>query len=249
MGDFLRQKIWEPLKMKNTYFGEDDVEGHGAIDQLAKGHRWDEEKSTYAEVPWPKQPEAAGAGEIISTVGDYAAFLRSMIHKTVPISKKGHEELVKPRIIASITDDDPNPPLFHSHSLYALGWEVQTYHGETVIGHDGCTNGFASKMLYLPRLEWGVVIFGNTTMASMAEEKICWTLIDDLLNVPMEKRFDWEKHWKECQDEPECKTREGLYPKLPETPIPLTLPLASYAGSYEDTGYGILVVEYNVGIT
>jgi hypothetical protein len=241
-GDFLRQKIWEPLEMKDTYFGLDDVKKHGATDQMAKGYRWDEEKSAYEEVPWPVQPEGAGAGEMKSTADDFALFLRSMIRKTGPISEKGHEELVKPR---TITGEDPKP--FHSHTLYALGWEVETYHGETIIGHDGATNGFGSKMLYLPRLEWGVVIFGNSISAGMAEEPICSALVDDLLNVPAEKRFDWEKHWKEEGEEPLSKTREDLYPKLPETPIPLTLPVSSYAGSYNHDGYGAFVVEYKDG--
>ena len=116
---------------------------------------------------------------------------------------------------------------------YALGWEGETYHGETVIGHNGCTSGFGCGMLYLPRLNWCVAIFGYTTTAYMAEEKICWTLIDDLLNVPAEKRFDWDEHRKEDEEEPECETKEELYLEPPATPIPLTLPPSSYAGSCE----------------
>jgi len=242
MGGFLKEKIWEPLEMKDTYFGLDDVKEHGSIDQLAKGYRWDDEKSTYAEVPWPVQPEGAGAGEMKSTAGDYAKSLRSMIHKTGPISEKGHEELVKPR---TIVGDEPKP--FHSPALYALGWEVETYHGETIIGHDGSTNGFACKMLYVPRLNWGMVIFGNTIDPNVAEDKICWTLIDDLLNIPEEKRFDWDKQGEEYDEESGCKTKEELYPKLPDTRIPLTLPLVLYAGSYKNDGYGILVVDCKDG--
>ncbi len=63
-GDFVRQRIWEPLGMTDTYFGLEDVIQHGALDQLAKGYRWVEESSKYAEVPWPIQPEGAGAGEV-----------------------------------------------------------------------------------------------------------------------------------------------------------------------------------------
>lgn len=244
MGDFLREKIWEPLNMKDTYFGLDAVKEHGAIDQLAKGYRWDKEKSCFAEVAWPVQPEGAGAGEMKSTAGDYAKFLRSMIRRTGPISKEGHEELVKPR---TIVGDEPKP--FHSHALYALGWEVETYHGETIIGHDGSTSGFGCKMLYLPRLDWGMVIFGNTMGAYLAEETICWAMIDDLLKVPEEERFDWDKQHEEDEEESEeCKTKEELYPKLPNTPIPLTLSLASYAGSYRNIGFGTLVVECKDGM-
>ena len=228
--------------MKDTYFGLDDVSQHRAIDRLAKGYRWDEEKATYAEVPWPVQPEGAGAGEINCTALDYAAFLRCMIRKTGPISEKGHEELVKPRMV---TGDEPKP--FHSHSLYALGWEVETYRGETIVGHGGATSGYQSKMLYLPQLEWGVVIFGNSLEAGRAEEAICSVLVDDLLNVLSGQRFDWERHWKEEDEKEECNAKVDLYPQLPETPIPPTLPLSCYAGSYRHDGYGVLVVEYKNG--
>jgi hypothetical protein len=249
MGDFLQQRIWEPLNMKDTYWGQDDVEEHRASNKLSKCYRWDEDKSTHVEMPWPKQPEGAGAGEMKTTAVDYAKFLRCMIKKSQPLSEKAHEELVKPRIISHYPGEYPGeePRPFHSHTLYALGWEVETYHGETVIGHEGLTTGYACKMLYLPERNWGFVTFANSSAAAMALGKICWTMIDDLLNIPAEKRFDWDAQWKQYEKEPECKTKEELYPKLPETPIPLTLPLYSYAGSYKDEGYGTLVVEYKDG--
>jgi hypothetical protein len=244
IGDFLRQKIWEPLQMKETYFGVDDVTDHKTLHQLAKGYRWDDTASSYVEVPWPIQPEGAGAGEMKSTALDIASFLRCMIHKTSPLSPDAHAELTKPRTIVN-PEEELKP--FHSHPLYALGWEIETYHGETVVGHDGCTNGFASKMLYLPRLEWGVVILGNKMDAYRAQEKICWTMIDDLLGVEEGKRFDWDGYWQKDADEPECKTKEELYPDLPETRIPLTLPMEKYAGEYRDEGYGTLVIHCEDG--
>jgi len=244
IGNFLRQKIWEPLQMKDTYFGIDDVTDHQALDQLARGYRWDENTISYVQVPWPIQPEGAGAGEMKSTVLDISKFLRCMIHKTNPLSPEAHSELIKPRIITAL-DEEVKP--FHSHPLYALGWEVETYHGETVIGHNGCTNGFASKMLYLPRLEWGVVIFGNTMTARQAHEKICWTMIDDLIGVGEGKRFDWDRNWQKEEEEPECKTKEELYPNLPDRQIPLTLPIEKYAAEYMHKGYGTLVVECKEG--
>jgi CubicO group peptidase (beta-lactamase class C family) len=242
IGDFLREKIWRPLGMEETFFGNADVEEHGVLDRFAKGYRWDEDASRYVEVPWPVQPEGAGAGEMISTVCDYARFLRCMILKSGPFSGEGHEELVRPRMIVG---EDPRP--FHSHALYALGWEVETYHGETVIGHGGSTCGFGSSMLYLPRLRWGVVVFGNSDGAYVTNLKICWTMIDDLLDVPVEKRFDWDEFGREDEEEQECKTREELYPKIPEITVPLTLPLEAYAGSYWQEGWGTLVVEFRDG--
>lgn len=242
MVEFLRRRLWEPLGMKNTYFGNDDVIKHGAIDLFAKGYGWDKDESANFNMEWPVQPEAAGAGEMISTAGDYAKFLRCMIYKTEPISQASHKELVSPRTLA--TDDEPKP--YWSHMLYALGWLVETYHGERILSHGGGTTGFECQMWFIPRLEWGVVIFGNLSGGSAAIDKICGTMIDDAIGVPEEKRADWDKLAEEDREEPET-TLEDLYPAIADPPVPLALPLYSYAGSYWNPGYGTFVVEYKDG--
>lgn len=242
IADFLEDKIWKALQMADTQFGVPIIIAQGSIDQLSKGYRWIESSSSFHEIPWPIQPEAAGAGEIHSTVLDIARYLRCMIEQATPISRDGHDELVTPRTINTCT---PFP--FHSHSLYALGWEVESYHGEIVIGHDGSTNGFGSKMIYIPRLEWGLVMLGNSADAYGVNERVCWTMVDDLLGVDVEKRFDWDKWMKEDMEKPEFKSLKELYPIIPETRLPLTLPLDKYAGRYNDVGYGTLNVEFKDG--
>ncbi|KAJ9602980.1 hypothetical protein H2200_012760 [Cladophialophora chaetospira] len=237
MGDYLRRTISGPLGMSNSHLGHDEVITHGALDELAKGYGWDDDKLEYFEIDWPIQPEAVGAGEIISTATDFACFLRCMIHKTMPISAEGHDELVKPR---TIVPERPSP--FRSQQLYALGWLTSTYHGESIIDHSGGTSGFGSHMIYLPKQHWGLVILGNAMESSRAINKIMWTMVDDLLRVPKEKRFDWDRHRVEDWTEWRLKAYKELYPKTPNPPIPLTLPLPAYAGSYQHKGYGALTV-------
>jgi len=229
--------------MSNTYFGMSGLKQHQRIADLAKGYYWDKGKKYYIEVPWIEQPEGSGAGEMISNAFDFAKFLRGMIRKAGPISEEGLKELIKPRTI--ILDEDLKP--FRSATLYALGWDIDVYHGELIISHDGSIGGFASRMLYIPQLEWGVVSFGNTQTAYTAHEKICWSLIDDLLEIPAEKRFDWDEWLSKDMDEQDSKTTEELYPNLPENKMPLTLPMEEHVGRYEDKGYGGLIVELKGG--
>lgn len=48
--------------------------------------------------------------------------------------------------------------------------------------------------VFFPKLNYGVVAFGNTGMTSNAVElALRWKLIDDKLKIPAEKRFDWNK--------------------------------------------------------
>jgi Beta-lactamase/Domain of unknown function (DUF3471) len=243
IGDFLRPRIWEPLKMSNTYYGLSDLKQHRGLDDLSRGYRWDKERDKIAEVPWPDQPEGRGAGEMISTVGDYAKFLQCMIHQTQPISTNGHKELVKPRMLVLVDGYETRP--YMSPNCYALGWNIENYHGETVVNHGGATNGFESNMLYLPRLKVGIVVFANSDTAYTVNEKVPWALIDEFLAIPLEKRYDWDAVAKEGQAKEHLENVEELYPNLPEKRVPLALPLESYAGAYIHAGYGTFVVEYD----
>lgn len=80
---------------------------------------------------------------------------------------------------------------FYSQALYALGCVIETYRGLTVIGHDGRVSGFNSLMRYLPELEWGIVIFGNSNGAGDIAEILCWHLVDELLSVSTPELLDW----------------------------------------------------------
>ncbi|CZT47952.1 uncharacterized protein RSE6_08580 [Rhynchosporium secalis] len=242
LGDFIREKIFEPLKMTSSYYGPADVEKRGSAEDIAVPYGYDREKKEHFTIPWLAQPEGSGAGENISNVLDYAEFLKCMINKSGPISEKGHEELTKPR---SITDDDIIP--FKSHTCYALGWDVYTYHGELVIGHDGSVGGFTSKMLFVPRLKWAYVSFSNCNTGYQVQQKVCWSLFYDLLKVPPEKQFDWDEHYQKLQEKDLPKTKEELYPDLPEKPLPTTLDLSAYAGEYYHPGYLSHVVELRDG--
>ncbi|KAF4627692.1 hypothetical protein G7Y89_g10462 [Cudoniella acicularis] len=242
LGDFIRERIWEPLGMKDSYFGMDDIESRRGTEDLAKGYYWSEEKSDFMEIPWLKQPEGSGAGEMISSSVDFLKFINMMIRKEGPISEKGHEELVKPRTI----NGSKRLP-WMGHQLYALGLEVDTYHGEEITGHDGCISGFVSKNLYLPRLGWGMVLFANSGDATTVLEKICWGLVDDLLGVKEEERYDWDEVLQKEADEPECASVEEIFPRIPDPKLSMTLPIEKYAGTYVHKGYGALAVELKEG--
>ncbi len=137
---------------------------------------------------------------------------------------------------------------FHSPIIYILGLNVEAYHGYTVIGHGGCVSGFASHILFVPERNFGIVVLGNSMKTCYVHQKICWSSVDNLIDVPLEKRFDWDMNAERALVEDEkLKTKGELYPNLPETLIPLTFQLEKYAGQYKDDGYGTLVVECRDG--
>lgn len=191
LGDFLRERLWEPLGMESTFFALRDAkkavkDGKVAI---AKGYKWEAEKEDFRELEWMDAQELSGAGGVISTVLDYAQWMKMMLNQAPPLSKQGHQAVTEPRII----EEQITPPL-DAPPLYALGWEIATYRGERVIAHNGGLIGFGTELFLLPDRNWGIVLMGNTGETSnYAATSLMYHLIDEFLEVPQEKRFDWEE--------------------------------------------------------
>lgn len=100
-----------------------------------------------------------------------------------------YDELINPR--TNIEGDEKSQP-FMEQSEYVLGWAIDRFHGEKIIEHDSCVNGFGGFMTYVPSKDWGVIILGNESDVFLTHQKIAWGLIEELFGVPEEKRFDWD---------------------------------------------------------
>lgn len=62
-----------------------------------------------------------------------------------------------------------------------------------MIWHSGGLPGFGTVMAFLPKLQWGVDVMANSVGGgSTVEQVLMHRLMDDLLGVPEEERFDWE---------------------------------------------------------
>lgn len=184
---FLRERIWDPLRMRSTFLSLDDALNHVSVNpeiNFARPYAWDNLTSAQRSVELPYcTATLSGAGGIISNVLDYAKYVRSMIRKSGPLSEAGYSEVLKPRSIM------PNVvPQFKSQMMYSLGWMCGVYRGEQVFLHPGGIDGMTSAMIFLPGRDWGVVCFCNAL--SWGQEELAWKLVDDLLGVPQEDRVD-----------------------------------------------------------
>ena len=254
LGDFLRLKIWSPLGMNNTYFSLKDAQQGVARDQerdpdtkthLAHGYFWENATKTYIPEPYEEYPSDSGDGAIISSVLDYALWLRSMIFQSSPISPAGHAALRTPRSFPP----SPSGPFPNTGPVkaYALGWDVDTYGGETIIHHSGAVLAFGTVMLYMPERQWGVVMMANTLLTSNdVQTVLIHALMDEVLEIEERKRGNWlervEKGYEEKREKLK-NAKELLYPEAPKQPIAMTLPMVDYTGTYFNAGYGRIGVE------
>ena len=234
LGDFLRTRIYEPLGMTSTFFSLKDAqkaEASGGA-PLASGYFWANSTEKYEFVHWMDSPQVSGAGATISNVLDFTRWLRCHMTGSSPISHYGHHELHAPRVMTGGLSSEYNG--IRGADSYALGWFFSNYRGETMIWHSGGLPGFTSMMLYFPRLQWGLTMMINTATGG-ALQVLVFELLDDMLGVPQEERYDWEFAVELFRLLELGKLRnpvEYLYPNAPrgKKALPISLPLEAYTG-------------------
>ena len=243
LGDVLRTRIWEPLGMRETYFSLSDakkaVTENGKT--LARGYYWEEHVQRYLPEPYWDWPAISGAGNIISSVNDYAHYLRAMMDEAPPISSAGHAALRTPRTIVS---RELYPKT--GTATYSLGWGQRQWQGESLMVHDGGLTGFGTRMLYMPWRKWAVVMMGNTAETSNAAEQVLsFRLIDELLQTPIDQRINWidaldRQLAQSAAPQDVAQARKLLFPDAPqpEDAIPPSLEPKEYVGSYTHPAYG-----------
>jgi len=110
-----------------------------------------------------------------------------MLQHSLSLFPSVHLELTKLRIF---THAEARP--YTELESYARGWDVKDLYGESIVSHDGSVNGFGGLMIFFSGRRWGVVALGNTTESHRVHDKICRALVDELLSIPLEQRFDWD---------------------------------------------------------
>ncbi|KAK3360703.1 putative penicillin-binding protein [Lasiosphaeria hispida] len=234
LGDVLKDWIWSPLHMHQTYFSLDDAEESSS--DLATGYYHDSRTGAYKEVRHAPLDEVSGAGAVISSVLDYAKWIRCMIDEAKPLSRESHRAIKMPRIFSGIS-----PGNFDAPKAYALGWEAFVYKGHRVWGHNGGTDSFGAQVLFVPDLRFGVVVFANTAVTSnVLGDVVSWSLVEDRLGISQDQRRDWEARWVEAFDTVATRRElalKVLYPSVPDPGLKKSLSLESYVGTYFHPGY------------
>lgn len=177
--EILRDKIWGPLKMDNTFL--DTYEALNTRLPLARGYNWNEENKEQREYPVESVRSSSGAGGTISNVIDYTKWIHCLLHRGPEIPAQVHDDLRKMRTMD--TDE----------TLYGLGWVKTLRYGETMYIHTGGKPCFSSYVMWFPEHKYGLVAMTNTALSSHAAQIALAKLIEDRFEVPHKKRIDADK--------------------------------------------------------
>lgn len=254
--DSLKESIFDPLEMHDTTYDIEDarkVAKEHEID-LATGYLWNSETQEYEQVPWTDIPPSRGSGGIISNVLDYAKWVRHLMkpaNLNAALSEHAVKAIRTPKILI-----EPEKP-FTGPQAYGLGLFSRVHRGREVIEHAGAIAGYMANMVMVPpstaeikRGEkdsgWAVVTMMNAY--SVAQDVVCWHLLDEFIGTPESERYDVAKEMRKKQ----VKAQESLEPdkvveelfgaSVHDSHLEPSLPVAAYEGSYEHPAYRQLQV-------
>jgi CubicO group peptidase (beta-lactamase class C family) len=150
LGAFMRERIFEPLGMKDTAFYVPDEK----LVRFPVSYTMNHETRTLdvfdgvEESAWRREPPLdSGAGGLVSTLDDYCAFCRLLLDK----GRAGREQLLSRASVELMTSDQLSPGeregaelFFGEHSSWGLGVAVdiarrEIYHSPGRFGWTGGT--------------------------------------------------------------------------------------------------------------
>ena len=136
LGAFMRERIFDPLGMKDTAFHVPSEK----IERLATSYSFNRQKQkldVYDDAPntaWrPELPFEAGGGGLVSTVDDYFAFSRMMLNK----GRLGRAQILSRASVQLMTSDQLTPeqrfgsePLLGTYRSWGFGMAVDIQRDE-----------------------------------------------------------------------------------------------------------------------
>jgi CubicO group peptidase (beta-lactamase class C family) len=245
--DFVRQNIFVPLNMKDSFATDDPaapngVALHARLDGPMRGlgtlvkleHGLD------MRVPAP-------AGGISLSAVDMATWMAMFLnHGKLPNGKQLlSEDAVKTvwtPVVVTPADAFPGPMALANPHLqaYALGWSVGDYRGHPIIEHTGGVLGALSALYLVPDKGIGVAVSINSEDTG-ARRAVLFHLLDQYLGV---SQADWIGIIQTTLKQMIDHALEALR-HLPPDLVPndhSSMPMAQYAGIYSDAWYGSVTV-------
>ena len=140
--EFTEERIFKPLKMKNTLFFEDNqkIVPNRAYSYYDAGKVFKKSILNFANV---------GATSLFTTVEDLSLWAMNFENPVV-----GDEGIIEKMRTKGILNDG-------SEIAYALGQSTGTYKGLPTIGHGGADAGYRSQISRFPEQKFSVIVFSN----------------------------------------------------------------------------------------
>ena len=150
-GEFLQERVFSPLKMKNTLAYE---KGKNEVPHRAYGHSKDDR--AWRETDQSPTSAVLGDGGIYSSLDDLAKWDRALREHTLL-----SEEEMRPALTAVQPTDGPSKFPEGKPVSYGFGWFLDPYQGHKRMSHDGSTIGFRTTIQRFPDDQLTIIVLSN----------------------------------------------------------------------------------------
>ncbi|MFT5166516.1 MAG: CubicO group peptidase (beta-lactamase class C family) [Saprospiraceae bacterium] len=236
--EFVSKRIFEPLKMDNTYAGLDRIKDKS---NLARPHS--SETESLKILPDFQEMINGAAGGIYSNVDDICNWMLLHLNKgtygdnlgDTLFSTASQREMWKIHTVLDANQD----PRYNSHfSGYGLGWSLSDIRGNMMVSHTGGLPGMLSKTFMIPDINLGVVILTNTSDDGAGVFRaVSMAIMDEYLGLD---DFGWiDKYAAYYQNKKE--TGDAVTQKVWEivkTANDSKINIDDYIGVYQDNWFG-----------
>jgi len=241
--EYLREKIFVPLGMKNT---NSSATAFKPGDDWAAPHSKVEGK--LQPIPIENLDNAGPAGSINSSVADMSKWvLLQLSHGKIPgtetriFSERSSHEMWSQQMVVPIGEaPDELKGLQRHFSGYGMGWGLRDYKGRKLVSHSGGVAGYVTRVMLVPEENLGVVILTNAEEDS-AFESVLFHILDSYLGGPTEDYIAGFKALgdKQQKDADETMSKAAQARAAESKP---SLALEKYVGDYSDPWYGKVTI-------
>ena len=146
---YVDRNVFAPLGMRATSFAQPSP----LAADLAVGHG---SRSGNANPQRPFLINDAPAGSVTTRIDDMARFMIAFLNE----GKLGDRVLLEPGSVAAMMSPqhqaDPRLPFSHG-----FGWQIDSKAGRRFVGHDGGGGGHVTRLVLVPELEAGFLVYFN----------------------------------------------------------------------------------------
>lgn len=187
-GQYLKESIFAPLKMENSFTDVAEARTHG----LADGHTlWFGLPFKSLEKPCP---DMLGAGYLMVSPEDMAHYLITQLNGGVydGVRVLSMEDTASMHTLAQLPGEE---------SAYGMGWMNSQEDRETVINHNGQSASFTCSMILLPDRQTGIAVMANVSslLGPQAAASLAFRIKDMLITgQPLQVDPSYRKfyiHW------------------------------------------------------
>ncbi len=246
---FVRERIFGPLKMTNTAYSIADM-----VKQPEPGVPYTERRDSFDLYQIPYYEDIGGVapcGAIVSNIQDMSHWLIALMNEgkyegTQVLPADVLKETLAPAIALPNSGAEARGFWEVLNSVYGMGRWTASYRGHLLAYHGGDLPGFHSQVSFMPKEKIGVLVFVIGNHCAGLYNIVSYNLYERLLGLdqtPWSAR-QLEMRLKGKKAGTEARAKAGV------DVVPGTKPshaVADFAGEYEHPAYGVLKVNLKDG--